>query len=110
MKLFKLSLAALVLSMSSLALAEGGGDRTFERAMKENERAMAAYAAKNGKEAPVVESYSYDMPLDIKKVVSMTAPIKSCDIVPSRMTYEDSAGKLNTVEYKVLGVCRNNGG
>lgn len=109
MKLFKLSIAALVLSMSSLAMAEGGGDRTFERAMKENERAMAAYAAKQGKEAPVVEDYTYEKKLDIKKVVNVTPPIKSCDVVPSRMTYEDSAGKLNTIEYNVLGVCRTNG-
>ncbi|QLL12514.1 DUF2790 domain-containing protein [Pseudomonas chlororaphis] len=109
MKLFKLSIAALVLSMSSLAMAEGGGDRTFERAMKENERAMAAYAAKRGKEAPVVEDYTYEKKLDIKKVVNVTPPIKSCNIVPSRMTYEDSAGKLNTIEYSVLGVCRTNG-
>ncbi|AKA22507.1 DUF2790 domain-containing protein [Pseudomonas chlororaphis] len=109
MKLFKLSIAALVLSMSSLAMAEGGGDRTFERAMKENERAMAAYAAKQGKEAPVVEDYTYEKKLDIKKVVNVTPPIKSCNVVPSRMTYEDSAGKLNTIEYNVLGVCRTNG-
>jgi hypothetical protein len=25
------------------------------------------------------------------------------------MTYEDSSGKLNTLEYQVMGVCRNNG-
>jgi len=25
------------------------------------------------------------------------------------MTYEDSNGKLNTLEYQVMGVCRNNG-
>lgn len=109
MKLFKLSIAALVLSMSSLAMAEGGGDRTFERAMKENERAMAAYAAKQGKEAPVVEDYTYEKKLDIKRVVNVTPPIKSCDVVPSRMTYEDPTGKLNTIEYNVLGVCRTNG-
>jgi hypothetical protein len=29
--------------------------------------------------------------------------------VPSRMTYEDSTGTLNTLEYQVMGVCRNNG-
>jgi hypothetical protein len=25
------------------------------------------------------------------------------------MTYEDSSGKLTTLEYQVMGVCRNNG-
>jgi len=109
MKLFKLSVAAWVLSLSSLALAEGGGDRTFERAMADNERAMQLYAAKKGKEAPVVQNYRYGMPLDIKKVVNVTPPIKSCDVVPSRMTYEDSAGQLKTIEYQVMGQCRNNG-
>ncbi|MGA3828159.1 co-regulatory protein PtrA N-terminal domain-containing protein, partial [Pseudomonas chlororaphis] len=44
MKLFKLSIAALLLSISSLAMADGGGDRTFDRAMQANEKAMAAYA------------------------------------------------------------------
>jgi hypothetical protein len=102
-------MGALVLSLSSLAMAEGGGDRTFDRAMQANERAMAAYAAKQGKEAPVVENYTYETQLDIKKVVNVTPPVKSCDIVPSRMTYEDSAGKLNTIEYQVMGQCRTNG-
>ena len=109
MKLIKLSIAALVLSISSLAMAEGGGDRTFDRAMQANEKAMAAYAAKQGKEAPVVENYRYGMPLDIQKVVSVTPPAKGCNPVPSRMTYEDSAGQLKTVEYQVMGQCRTNG-
>jgi hypothetical protein len=29
--------------------------------------------------------------------------------VPSRMTYEDASGQLKTVEYQVMGICRNNG-
>jgi len=47
--------------------------------------------------------------LVIFKVVNVTPPLKSCDVVPSRMTYEDSAGQLKTVEYQVMGRCRNNG-
>ena len=50
------------------------------------------------------------MKLDIERVVNVTPPIRSCEAVPSRMTYEDSTGKLNTLEYQVMGVCRNNGG
>ncbi|KAF0861805.1 DUF2790 domain-containing protein [Pseudomonas sp. LD120] len=109
MKRFNASLAALLLGVSSLVLAEGGGDRSFARAMVENQKAMERYAANQGKAAPVVQSYRYGMALDIAKVVSVTAPIKSCKVVPSRMTYEDSAGRLNTIEYQVLGLCRNNG-
>ena len=48
--------------------------------------------------------------LDIAEVVNVTPPIRSCNTVPSRMTYEDSSGKLNTLEYQVMGICRNNGG
>ena len=45
MKAINLSLAALLLSLASLAQAEGGGDRTFARAMEENQKAMERYAA-----------------------------------------------------------------
>lgn len=109
MKPLNLSIAAMLFAISSLALAEGGGDRTFARAMEQNEKAMASYAAKQGKAAPVVQSYRYGMKLDIAKVVSITPPIKSCEVVPSRMTYEDSTGQLMTIEYQIMGQCRNNG-
>ncbi|MGC5703573.1 DUF2790 domain-containing protein [Pseudomonas sp. NFXW11] len=110
MKAINLCLAALLLAGSSQVMAEGGADRTFARAMLENQKAMERYAANQGKPAPVVQDYRYGMPLDIAKVVSVTAPIKSCNVVPSRMTYEDSAGQLQTVQYQVMGQCRNNGG
>lgn len=109
MKLLNLSIAAMLFVISSLALAEGGGDRTFARAMQENEKAMERYAAKQGKTAPVVQNYRYGMELDIVKVVNITPPIKSCQVVPSRMTYEDSSGQLKTIEYQIMGQCRNNG-
>lgn len=77
--------------------------------MEQNEKAMERYAAKQGKAAPVVQNYRYGMKLDIAKVVSITPPIKSCEVVPSRMTYEDSTGQLMTIEYQIMGQCRNNG-
>ena len=40
--------------LSSLAMAEGGGDRTFERAFSANAKAMEQYAAARGNAAPVV--------------------------------------------------------
>ena len=109
MNFYKTSLGILTAILSFGALAEGGGDRTFALMMERNEKSMTEYAAREGKAAPVVQNYRYGMTLDIAKVVSVTPPIRSCDIVPSRMTYEDSSGKLNTIEYKVMGLCRNNG-
>ena len=110
MNFYKLGLGVLAAVLSFGALAEGGGDRTFALMMERNEQVMADYAARNGKPAPEVQAYRYGMPLDIAKVVSVTPPIRSCNAVPSRMTYEDSTGKLNTIEYQVMGMCRNNGG
>lgn len=110
MNFYTRSLGVLAAVLSFGALAEGGGDRTFALMMERNEKVMADYAACNGKLAPEVQAYRYGMPLDIAKVVSVTPPIRSCNAVPSRMTYEDSTGKLNTIEYQVMGLCRNNGG
>lgn len=109
MNLLKLSIAALALSLSTVALATSGSDRGFETLMSDNQKAMEAYALKKGKDIPQVQDYRYGMKLDIAKVVSVTPTIRSCDIVPSRMTFEDSSGKLNTIEYQVMGQCRNNG-
>lgn len=110
MNFYKTGLGVFAAILSFSALAEGGGDRTFALMMERNEKAMAAYAQKKGQPAPDVQAYRYGMKLDIAKVVNVTPPIRSCNPVPSRMTYEDSAGKLNTLEYQVMGVCRNNGG
>lgn len=110
MNFYKVAVGVLTAVLSFGALAEGGGDRTFALMMERNEQAMAAYAAKKGKPAPQVQNYRYGMELDIAKVVNVTPPIRSCNPVPSRMTYEDSSGKLNTLEYLVMGVCRYNGG
>ncbi|KRA27770.1 DUF2790 domain-containing protein [Pseudomonas sp. Root569] len=110
MNFYKVALGVLTAVLSLAALAEGGGDRTFAQMMERNEKAMAAYALKNGKPVPEVQAYRYGMELDIAKVVNVTPPVRSCNTVPSRMTYEDSSGKLNTLEYQVMGVCRNTGG
>ncbi len=109
MNFYRIGLGVLIATLSFGALAEGGGDRTFDRMMERNEKAMAAYAEKNGKLAPQVQVYRYGMDLDIAKVVNVTPPIRACNPVPSRMTYEDSSGTLTTLEYQVMGVCRNNG-
>lgn len=110
MNFYKVGSGVLTAVLSLGALAEGGGDRTFALMMERNEKAMAAYAIKNGQPVPEVQTYRYGMDLDIAKVVNVTPPVRSCNVVPSRMTYEDSNGKLKTLEYQVVGVCQNNGG
>jgi hypothetical protein len=110
MKVLKLMTFASVLTMSLNVFAEGGGDRTFERALSANTKAMEQYAANQGKPAPVVKDYEYGMKLDVVKVVSVVRPPAACAVVPTAMTYEDSKGQLNTIKYTVAGDCRNRGG
>ncbi|AZV30045.1 hypothetical protein CT157_18310 [Pseudomonas syringae] len=110
MKTLKLLAFTAVMAMSLNALAEGGGDRTFDRALSANTKAMEQYAASQGKAAPVVKEYEYGMKLDVKKVVSVVRPKNECAVVPAAMTYEDSKGQLNTVTYNVMGNCRQQGG
>ncbi|MDD1136294.1 DUF2790 domain-containing protein [Pseudomonas sp. TNT2022 ID233] len=110
MKLLKWMAFTGVMAMSLNALAEGGGDRTFDRALSANTKAMEQYAASQGKAAPVVKEYEYGMKLDVKKVVSVVRPKNECAVVPAAMTYEDSKGQLNTVTYNVMGNCRQQGG
>ncbi|MFJ5254372.1 co-regulatory protein PtrA N-terminal domain-containing protein [Pseudomonas sp. NPDC088414] len=55
MKFARLSAFATALMLSSLAMAEGGGDRTFDRMMSANERAVELFVAKEKAAAnPVV--------------------------------------------------------
>ncbi|WP_085579773.1 MULTISPECIES: DUF2790 domain-containing protein [unclassified Pseudomonas] len=110
MKAIRSIVFAGALAMSLNALAEGGGDRTFEKALGANAKAMEQYAASQGKAAPVVQAYEYGMKLDVVKVVSVVRPQTACAVVPTAMTYEDSQGRLNTVTYTVAGDCRKRGG
>ncbi|CAI8755347.1 co-regulatory protein PtrA N-terminal domain-containing protein [Pseudomonas sp. IT-P294] len=54
MKLAQLSAFAAALVMSSVVLAEGGGDRAFEKMMAANDRSMEAFVAKEQARDPVV--------------------------------------------------------
>lgn len=108
MKSFKIISVVLALTASSLAMAEGGSDRLHGRMIQANEEAMRAYATENGKNVPEVVHYRYGMKLDVAKVVSLTSTKGSCEVMPAQMTYEDSSGKLNILEYRVPGTnCRN---
>jgi len=55
MKFARLSAFATALMLSSLAMAESGGDRTFDRMMSANDRAVELFVAKEKAAAnPVV--------------------------------------------------------
>lgn len=71
--------------------------------------AMAAEQANNGAEQIPVEQYSYSQHLDIVKVLSMSEIPNVCEVVPARMTYEDSQGRKHILEYRVMGNGCSNG-
>ncbi|MGY2440643.1 co-regulatory protein PtrA N-terminal domain-containing protein [Pseudomonas sp. SDO52101_S400] len=54
MKVAQIGAFAVALMMSSLVLAEGGGDRTFDRMMTANDRSMELFVAKEKARDPVV--------------------------------------------------------
>ena len=99
--------AILILMASSAAMAEGGSDRLHGNMIQANEQAMRAYASSIGKKPTEVVHYRYGMELDVAKLISVTSNRGSCDVMPSLMTYEDSTGKLNILEYRAAGInCR----
>ncbi|OLS63686.1 DUF2790 domain-containing protein [Pseudomonas putida] len=71
--------------------------------------AMADDLANNGAEQIPVEQYSYSQHLDIAKVLSMSEIPNVCEVVPARMTYEDSQGRKHILEYRVMGNGCSNG-
>jgi hypothetical protein len=58
---------------------------------------------------PPAEEYTYATHLDIAKVVSMSDIPNVCQVVPARMTYEDSKGVEHVLEYRVMGNGCSNG-
>lgn len=108
MKCLKVIAALAVTVVSSAAMAEGGADRVYGRIIQANEQAMQRYTAANAKKPPEVVHYRYGMKLDIAKVVATTRTDSSCDVMPAQMTYEDSNGDLNILEFRAAGTgCRN---
>lgn len=64
--------------------------------------ALADASATEGSQIPV-EHYRYSQHLDIARVVSTSEIPNGCDVVPARMTYEDSQGRRHILEYLVMG-------
>lgn len=54
MKLAELSAFVAALVMSSVVLAEGGGDKAFEKMMAANDRSVEKFVAKEQVRTPVV--------------------------------------------------------
>lgn len=70
--------------------------------------AAMAGEAKDAEQIPV-EQYSYSQHLDIARVISMSEVPNVCEVVPARMTYEDSQGQKHILEYRVMGNGCSNG-
>ncbi|AZL75060.1 DUF2790 domain-containing protein [Pseudomonas sichuanensis] len=70
--------------------------------------AALAGEAKDAEQIPV-EQYSYSQHLDIARVISMSEVPNVCEVVPARMTYEDSQGQKHILEYRVMGNGCSNG-
>ena len=60
-------------------------------------------------QAQPVEHYTYSTDLDIARVISVDETPNVCNVVPQRMTYEDSQGKRHVLEYLVMGNGCSNG-
>ena len=70
--------------------------------------AAMAGEAKDAEQIPV-EQYSYSQHLDIARVISVSEVPNVCEVVPARMTYEDSKGQKHILEYRVMGNGCSNG-
>ncbi|MCP1418184.1 hypothetical protein J3D47_002427 [Pseudomonas laurylsulfativorans] len=60
MKIVQMGAFVVALAMSSLVLAEGGGDRTFEKMMAANERSMEQFVAREQARDSVVSNEKQD--------------------------------------------------
>ncbi len=104
MKFFKIMATISFVAATSSTMAEGSSDRVYREMIRANEKAMQEYALSIGKKPPEVAHYRYGMKLDIAKVIRMTRTDMTCnDVMPAQMTYEDSNGDLNILEYRVTG-------
>ncbi|MDN7139826.1 DUF2790 domain-containing protein [Pseudomonas sp. JQ170] len=95
--------ALLILTTSSFAMAQGSADPVHGPMIQANEQAMRARAVTQGKQPPEVVHYRYGMELDIAKVINVTSTRTYCDVMPAQLTYEDSSGNLNILEYRTAG-------
>jgi hypothetical protein len=106
MKMIKSLMLAFVLLSPAVSYAFSGSAIQADDIVKEHQRRVANYAASQKKALPDIVEYKYGMTLDIVQVVLLSPDPRVCKVVPQLMTYEDSAGELNTLEYQMLSECR----
>ncbi|QIE91223.1 DUF2790 domain-containing protein (plasmid) [Pseudomonas nitroreducens] len=99
MRIQKPFLFTILLGVSSLAAADGGGDITFSRMQEARQNAMMARQPTSA-EIAQAKKYTYDMDLDIAEVISVTPMSRECGVVPVQMRYKDSFGDEQLVEYR----------
>ncbi|MCU1727081.1 DUF2790 domain-containing protein [Pseudomonas sp. 7P_10.2_Bac1] len=67
--------------------------------------------AAQAEEAPVAQNYTYGTHLDIKKVLAINEdPGTDCQVVKSHMTYLDSKGQTQHLNYLKVSQTCNEGG
>lgn len=108
MKRSRIFLFSALLGMSSLSLADGGGDITFARMEQARQQAMQARQSDpTPTQLAEVKQYTYGMNLDIAEVVAVTPMSTGCGVVPVQLRYRDSFGEEQAIEYRAERVaCR----
>jgi hypothetical protein len=105
------SLKSLILGFAILSpgvsYAFAAADITADDSVKEHQRKVASYALGQNKSVPIVVEYKYGMTLDVAKVIFLSPDPRACKVLPQLMTYENSAGELNTLQYQMLSECRS---
>ncbi|MCI3947762.1 hypothetical protein K0038_04868 [Pseudomonas syringae] len=107
MRTAKSLLLALVILSPLSAFAYTTDEVKATTVIKEHQASVQKYAAIHNKPMPEIKEYKYGMKLDVAKVIRKSPDLQTCAVMPKLMTYEDSKGKLNTVQYQVLSGCRN---
>ncbi len=107
MKIETFLLAIALLSSASLAQATLSVEKLTEKYQRENVEKTRQYAEQVGKPAPQIVDYTYDMKLDVAKLIHTSRDIKTCGNFKKIMSYEDSAGNLNAIRYTLPGECVN---
>lgn len=106
MRIIKSLILAMAFGTPLASYAFSNEDSAVKNVIKNHQEAIVKYAEKNSKIVPKVIEYKYGMKLDVARVVRMSPELKECKIVPQLMTYEDSKGNLNTLQYKVMSACK----
>jgi hypothetical protein len=98
-------MAVALLPVTSYAFTDD--EARVKHAIKEHQAVVQSYAETRNKPMPQIIDYRYGMKLDVATLVRQSPDLKTCKVSPKLMTYEDSKGALNTIQYLVAGECRN---